>query len=94
MPGAELPRDESIRPGSTPEMLAGLKPSFRPDGTITAGNASPLNDGASALLLGSEAAADRIGRTPVARVAGRGVSAIEPQMFGFAPVDQVGNWHR
>jgi acetyl-CoA acyltransferase len=87
VPGADLTRDESIRPGSTPETLAGLKPSFRPDGTITAGNASPLNDGAAALLLGSEAAADRIGRAPVARVAGRGVSAIEPQMFGFAPVD-------
>jgi acetyl-CoA acetyltransferase family protein len=87
VPGAELTRDESIRPGSTPETLAGLKPAFRPDGTITAGNASPLNDGASALLLGSEAAADRIGRAPVARVAGRGVSAIEPQMFGFAPVE-------
>ena len=87
VPGADLARDESIRPGSTPETLAGLKPSFRPDGTITAGNASPLNDGASALLLGSEAAADRIGRAPVARVAGRGVSAIEPQMFGFAPVE-------
>ena len=87
VPGADLTCDESIRPGSTPETLAGLKPSFRPDGTITAGNASPLNDGASALLLGSEAAADRIGRAPVARVAGRGVSAIEPQMFGFAPVE-------
>jgi len=87
VPGADLARDESIRPGSTPETLAGLKPSFRPDGTITAGNASPLNDGAAALLLGSEAAADRIGRAPVARVAGRGVSAIEPQMFGFAPVE-------
>jgi len=87
VPGADLARDESIRPGSTPETLAGLKPSFRPDGTITAGNASPLNDGASALLLGSEAAAARIGRAPVARVAGRGVSAIEPQMFGFAPVE-------
>jgi acetyl-CoA acyltransferase len=87
VPGADLARDESIRPGSTTETLAGLKPSFRPDGTITAGNASPLNDGASALLLGSEAAADRIGRAPVARVAGRGVSAIEPQLFGFAPVE-------
>jgi acetyl-CoA acetyltransferase family protein len=87
VPGAELTRDESIRPGSTPETLAGLKPAFRADGTITAGNASPLNDGASALLLGSEAAADRIGRAPVARFAGRGVSAIEPQMFGFAPVE-------
>ena len=87
VPGADLARDESIRPGSTPETLSGLKPSFRPDGTITAGNASPLNDGASALLLGSEAAAARIGRAPVARVAGRGVSALEPQMFGFAPVE-------
>src|SRR6476620_435860 len=86
VPGADLARDESIRPARTPETLAGLKPSFRPDGTITAGNASPLNDGASALLLGSEAAAGRIGLAPVARVAGRGVSAIEPQMFGFAPV--------
>ena len=51
---AELARDEGIRPDTTAETLAGLKPSFRPDGTITAGNASPLNDGASALLLGSE----------------------------------------
>ena len=87
VPGANLGRDESIRPGSTPKTLAGLKPSFRPDGTITAGNASPLNDGASALVIGSEAAGDRIGRDPIARVAGRGVSALEPQMFGFAPVE-------
>lgn len=87
VPGADLARDESIRAGSTPETLAGLKPSFRPDGTITAGNASPLTDGASALLLGSEAAAGRIGLAPVARVAGRGVSALEPQLFGFAPVE-------
>jgi acetyl-CoA acetyltransferase family protein len=87
VPGADLTRDESIRPGSTPEALAGLKPSFRPDGTITAGNASPLNDGASALVIGGEAAADRIGRPPLARIAGRGASAVEPQMFGFAPVE-------
>ncbi|MFL6132541.1 MAG: thiolase family protein [Nocardioidaceae bacterium] len=87
VPGADLRRDESIRSGSTPEALAGLKPSFRPDGTITAGNASPLTDGASALVIGSESAADRIGRAPLARIAGRGVSALEPQMFGFAPVE-------
>ena len=85
--GVDLARDESIRDGSTPEALAGLTPSFRPDGTITAGNASPLNDGASALLLGSEAAAERIGRTPLARVAGRGAHALDPQEFGFAPVE-------
>ncbi|GIF13464.1 thiolase family protein [Actinoplanes teichomyceticus] len=87
VPGAELTRDESIRPGSSAATLAGLRPSFRPDGTITAGNASPLNDGASAVLLGSAGAADRIGRAPLARVAGRGVSAVEPPMFGYAPVE-------
>jgi acetyl-CoA acyltransferase len=85
--GTELTRDESIRPESTPESLAGLKPAFRPDGTITAGNASPLNDGASAVLLGSEAAADRIGAAPLARIAGRAAFALEPQAFGYAPVD-------
>ena len=85
--GVDLGRDEGIRPGSSPEKLAGLKPSFRPDGTITPGNASPLNDGASALLIGSEAAADRIGLTPIARIAGRGAAATEPQWFGTAPVE-------
>ncbi|MEU6350663.1 thiolase family protein [Streptomyces sp. NPDC047072] len=84
---AVLSRDEGIRPGSTPEKLAGLKPSFRPEGRITAGNASPLSDGASAVLIGSEAAVSRIGSAPLARIAGRGVSALDPQMFGFAPVE-------
>ncbi|MFJ8768936.1 thiolase family protein [Streptomyces clavifer] len=82
-----LARDEGIRPGTSLEKLAALKPSFRPDGTITAGNASPLSDGASALLLGTAAAAGRIGRDPVARIAGRGVHAVEPRMFGYAPVE-------
>ncbi|MEV4296372.1 thiolase family protein [Microbispora rosea] len=85
--GAGLTRDEGIRPGTTPEILAGLKPAFRPDGAITAGNASPLNDGASAVVLGSQAVADRIGAGPIARVAGRGACALEPQMFGYAPVE-------
>jgi acetyl-CoA acetyltransferase family protein len=88
--GVDLTRDEGIRRGSSAEKLAGLKPSFRPasaGGTITAGNASPLNDGASAVLLGSETAADLIGSAPLARVAGRGVSAVEPPMFGYAPVE-------
>ena len=83
--GVDLARDEAIRPGSTAEKLAGLKPSFRPDGSITAGNASPLNDGASALLIGSEKA--DLGLDPVARIAGRGVHALTPQDFGFAPVE-------
>jgi acetyl-CoA acyltransferase len=85
--GVDLVRDEGIRPKSTPEALAGLRPSFRPDGTITAGNASPLNDGAAALLIGSAAAQQSIGRAPVARIAGRGVHALAPQEFGFAPVE-------
>ncbi|MFG1949038.1 thiolase family protein [Nonomuraea sp. NPDC048826] len=85
--GADLTRDEGIRPGSTPEVLAGLKPSFRPDGTITAGNASPLSDGASALVLGSERAAAGLGAEPLARVAGRGAAALEPHLFGYAPVE-------
>jgi acetyl-CoA acyltransferase len=87
IPGTGLDRDETIRAGSTPETLAALKPVFRPDGTITAGNASPLNDGASAVLLGSETAADRIGSAPVARIAGRGAYALDPQLFGYAPVE-------
>ena len=87
VPGVDLARDESIRAGSTAGALAGLKPAFRPDGTITAGNASPLNDGASAVVLGSERAADLLGRAPVARVAGRGAHAVDPQLFGIAPVE-------
>ena len=87
VPGTELVRDETIRSGSTPETLAALKPVFRPDGTITAGNSSPLNDGASAILLGSETAADRIGSAPIARIAGRGAYALDPPMFGYAPVE-------
>lgn len=87
VPGVELDRDESIRPGSTTEKLAGLRPAFRPDGTITAGNASPLNDGASAVVLGSESAAGLLGRAPMARIAGRAAHALDPQDFGIAPVE-------
>lgn len=88
VPGVELARDESIRPDTTVERLAGLKTSFRKEGgTVTAGNASPLNDGASAVLVGSEAARERLGLEPVARIAGRGASALDPQYFGFAPVE-------
>ncbi|OLR93293.1 thiolase family protein [Actinokineospora bangkokensis] len=85
VPLDDLARDEGIRPGSSAEKLAKLKPSFRQDGTITAGNASPLNDGAAALLLGSADAG--LGIDPLARVAGRGAFALEPQRFGYAPVE-------
>ncbi len=85
-PVASLVKDEGIRASSTLEKLAALKPVFRPDGTITAANASPLNDGASGVLLGSESAGERLGLTPQARIAGRAAHALDPQMFGYAPV--------
>ncbi|HEU4331252.1 MAG TPA: thiolase family protein [Lapillicoccus sp.] len=87
VPDTEVTRDESIRAGTTLEKLATLTPSFRAEGTITAGNASPLNDGASALVLGTKASATRLGGAPLARVAGRAAAALEPQMFGYAPVE-------
>jgi acetyl-CoA acetyltransferase family protein len=90
LPGLDLVRDESIRADSTIERLAGLTTVFRSvdsGGTVTAGNASPLADGAGAAVLGSEKAQDILGLTPLARVAGRGASALEPQFFGFAPVE-------
>jgi acetyl-CoA acetyltransferase family protein len=87
LPGSELERDEGIRPASTLESLARLKPAFRADGTVTAGNASPLNDGAAAVLVGDAAAAQRLGREPLARIAGRAVHAVDPDIFGIAPVE-------
>ena len=85
LPVDGLTRDEGIRPDSSVESLAGLKPAFRPDGSITAGNASPLNDGAAALIVAAENA--DIGLDPLARIAGRGAAALEPQRFGIAPVE-------
>lgn len=87
VPGVDLDRDETIRPGSTVETIAKLRPAFRPAGTITAGNSSPLSDGAAALVLGSERAAGLLERAPLARIAGRGSHALDPQDFGFAPVE-------
>ena len=87
IPGVNLARDESIRADTTLEKLAALKPVFRADGTVSAGNASPLNDGASAVLLGSAAAESRLGLAPLARIAGRGAAANDPRFFGFAPVE-------
>ncbi|MFJ7157025.1 thiolase family protein [Streptomyces sp. NPDC101118] len=88
-PGVELVRDECIREGSTPEALARLKPAFRPDGTVTAGNASPLNDGAAALLLTDEEGLRATGREPLARIRTSAVTGIEPHLFGLGPVDAV-----
>jgi acetyl-CoA acetyltransferase family protein len=82
--GSELPRDEGIRADSTVETLAGLKPAFNRVGTVTAGNSSPINDGASAVLVGG---AGVLGAEPLARVAGRGVFGNDPDVFGIAPVE-------
>jgi acetyl-CoA acetyltransferase family protein len=88
VPDTELTRDEGIRPTSSMEALAKLKPAFRKDGgTVTAGNSSPLNDGAAGVLIGDQAAADRLGREPLARIAGRGVHGVDPNIFGIAPVE-------
>jgi acetyl-CoA acetyltransferase family protein len=86
VPGVELTRDEGIRADTSLEKLAKLKPAFRKNGTVTAGNASPLNDGASAVLLGDQAAADRLNTQPLARIAGRGAAGVDPDVFGIGPV--------
>ncbi|WP_203136827.1 thiolase family protein [Microbacterium sp. JZ31] len=82
--GAELARDEGIRDGPSVEKLATLKALFATDGSVTAGNSSSINDGASAVLLGAEGAIDV---EPLARIAGRGVHGNEPDVFGVAPVE-------
>jgi acetyl-CoA acetyltransferase family protein len=87
VPGVDLTRDESIRTDTSLESLAALRPAFKPDGTVTAGNASPLNDGAAALLLADSRGANRSGREPLARIVSRGVSAVEPHMYGIGPVE-------
>jgi acetyl-CoA acetyltransferase family protein len=89
VPGAEMARDEGIRDGVTLESLAKLKPSFRDDGTVTAGNASQLSDGAAALLLADEEAVTELGVEPLARITGNGVDAVDPQYFGIGPVEAV-----
>lgn len=85
-----LGADECVRADASLAAMAKLKPSFRPSGgTVTAGNASPLNDGAAALLLVDEEGLAATGREPLARVSASGVSAIDPQYFGLAPVEAV-----
>jgi acetyl-CoA acyltransferase len=85
-PHGGLERDEGIRGDADAASLGKLRPVFRPEGTITAGNASALTDGAGALVVGSERAAERIGAEPIARIASRGVMALDPVQFGYAPV--------
>jgi acetyl-CoA acetyltransferase family protein len=89
VPGVDLERDEGIRADTSPEKLAKLRPAFLEGGTVTAGNSSPLSDGAAMVLLGSEAAGQAIGAEPLARVVSRGVHGVDPDVFGIAPVEAV-----
>ena len=82
-------QDEHPRPDTTAEGLAKLKPVVRPDGTVTAGNASGINDGAAALLLASESAATRYGLKPLARVIGSAVAGVAPRVMGLGPIPAV-----
>ena len=88
VPGVALAADECVRRDTSLGALARLRPVFREDGgSVTAGNASPLADGAAALLLADEAVVSETGRRPLARVAARAISAVEPQLYGIAPVE-------
>ncbi|WP_206503572.1 thiolase family protein [Streptomyces chrestomyceticus] len=90
LPDVDLAQDESIRASTSVEALAKLRPAFRKEGgTVTAGNASPLNDGAAALLLVDEEGLRATGREPLARIGASAVTGIEPQLFGLGPVEAV-----
>jgi acetyl-CoA C-acetyltransferase len=85
--GTVVSRDDGPRPGTTLEKLAELKPVFRPDGEVTAGNACPLNDGAAAVVVMSDERARQLGITPLARVVASSVSALNPEIMGLGPID-------
>ncbi|MCW2981358.1 MAG: acetyl-CoA acetyltransferase [Solirubrobacterales bacterium] len=84
--GTVVDRDDGPRPGTTVEKLAGLKPVFREDGRVTAGNACPLNDGGAAIVLTSRSFAEERGIQPLARIVATGVSAVDPEIMGLGPV--------
>jgi acetyl-CoA C-acetyltransferase len=85
--GSTVSADDGPRPGTTLEKLASLQPAFRPDGTVTAGNCCPLNDGAAAVIVMSDTKAAELGITPIARIVSSGVSALSPEIMGLGPVE-------
>jgi len=87
--GAEITQDDGPRPGTTIEKLAALQPVFRPDGTVTAGNACPLNDGAAAVLVMSEEKAAALGVKPRARIIASTVAAVAPEVMGIGPIPAI-----
>ncbi|MGO9881945.1 MAG: acetyl-CoA C-acyltransferase [Solirubrobacteraceae bacterium] len=89
VPETVVDADDGPRPGTTMEVLAQLRPAFRPDGTVTAGNSCPLNDGAAAVLVMSDAKARELGLTPMARIVASTVAAIRPEIMGLGPIPAV-----
>jgi len=85
--GTVVSADDGPRPGTTLEKVASLKPVFQPDGTVTAGNCCPLNDGAAAVVVMSDTRAAELGITPLARIVSTGVSALSPEIMGLGPVE-------
>src|SRR5437762_5689114 len=85
--GQTFTKDDSPRPGTTMEVLAAPQPVFREGGTVTAGNACPLNDGAAAVVVMSDRRAKELGIKPIARVVATGLSALEPEFMGLGPID-------
>ena len=85
--GTVVSADDGPRPGTTLEKVAALKPVFRPDGTVTAGNCCPLNDGAAAVIIMSDTRAAELGITPLARIVSSGVTALSPEIMGLGPVE-------
>jgi acetyl-CoA C-acetyltransferase len=85
--GTVVSTDDGPRPGVTLEGVSGLKPVFRPDGTVTAGNCCALNDGAAALVVMSDVKAAELGITPLARIVSTAVTALSPEIMGYGPVD-------
>jgi acetyl-CoA C-acetyltransferase len=89
VPDTVVSKDDGPRAGTTMEVLGKLKPAFRPDGTVTAGNACPLNDGAAAVLVMSAEKAKQLGLTPKARIIGSTVAAIRPEIMGLGPIPAI-----
>ena len=89
--GTVVTADDGPRPGTTYEKVSQLKPVFRPDGTVNAGNCCPLNDGAAALVIMSDVKAKELGLTPLARVVSTGVSGLSPEIMGLGPIQAVKN---
>jgi acetyl-CoA C-acetyltransferase len=89
VPETVVTRDDGPRPGTTMEVLGALKPAFRPDGTVTAGNSCPLNDGAAAVLVMSAEKAKALGCKPKARILGSTVAAIRPEIMGLGPIPAI-----